>query len=83
MEIRYKASVVKDLKKLNLETKNRILSKIALDLAQDSDQGQELKGKFRGLLKYRVGNYRVIYTKIPEGVLILRIAHRKWVYKGT
>ena len=81
MEIRYKASVSKDLKKLDREDRNRILSKIERDLIQDPDRGEKLKGKFKGLLKYRVGDYRIIYTKIPDGVLILRIGHRRRIYK--
>ncbi|MBC2698101.1 MAG: type II toxin-antitoxin system RelE/ParE family toxin [ANME-2 cluster archaeon] len=43
--------------------------------------GQPVKGQFKGLLKYRVGNYLAIYTKTKSEVLILRIGHRKNVYK--
>ena len=81
MEIRYKASVVKDLKKLDREDRNRILSEIERNLIQDPDRGEKLKGKFKGLLKYRVGDYRIIYTKIPDGTLILRIGHRRRIYE--
>jgi mRNA interferase RelE/StbE len=81
LEIRYKASVAKDLKKIGREDRNRILSKIERDLIQDPDRGEKLKGKFKGLLKYRVGDYRIIYTKIPDGILILRIWHRRRIYE--
>lgn len=81
MEIKYKASVAKDLKNLDREDRDRILSKIECDLIRDPDLGEKLKGKFKGLLKYRVGDYRIIYTKIPDGILILRIGHRKKVYE--
>jgi mRNA interferase RelE/StbE len=40
-----------------------------------------LKGKFSGLRKYRVGEYRVIYVIIEKDVIILRIGDRKEVYK--
>jgi len=40
----------------------------------------ELKGKFAGLRKYRVGDYRVIYAVLDEQVVITRIAHRKQAY---
>ncbi len=33
-----------------------------------------LSGKFTGLRKYRMGNYRVIYSIIDESILILLIA---------
>ena len=81
MEIRYKASVSKDLKKLDREDRNRILSKIERNLIQDPDRGEKLKGKFKGLLKYRVGDYRIIYTKIPNGILILKTGHRRRIYE--
>ena len=81
MEIRYKASVANDIKKLGREERDRILSKIEFDLIQDPDREEKLKGKFKGLLKYRVGKYRIIYTKIPDGILILRIGHRRRIYE--
>ena len=81
MEIRYKASVANDIKKLGREERDRILSKIEFDLIQDPDRGVKLKGKFKGLLKYRVGKYRIIYTKIPDGILILRVGHRRRIYE--
>jgi len=40
-----------------------------------------LKGKFKGMRRMRVGNYRVIYEIIEDVVLVLRIHHRKDVYK--
>ncbi|MCK4768428.1 MAG: type II toxin-antitoxin system mRNA interferase toxin, RelE/StbE family, partial [Desulfobacula sp.] len=45
------------------------------------DELPELKGQFAGLRKYRIGNYRIIYAIIDNSVLILRIQHRKNVYK--
>ncbi|RLG24718.1 hypothetical protein DRN85_07240 [Methanosarcinales archaeon] len=40
-----------------------------------------LSGQFKGLFKYRIGNYRAIYAKTKEGVLVLRIGHRSRIYK--
>ena len=34
------------------------------------------------IFRVRVGDYRIIYTMITDGILILRIAHRKEVYRG-
>ena len=41
-----------------------------------------LKGKYNGKYRKRVGNYRIIYYKEDDIVLItiIRIAHRKEVY---
>jgi len=80
-KILYKASVKHDLKKIpKLEVK-RIINKIESDLEKNPDKGELLKGKFQGLYRYRIGVYRIIYVKTVDGVLVLRISHRKDVYK--
>ena len=59
-----------------------ILEKIQDELSENAPKNPKLKGKFSGLRKYRIGDYRVIYSIIDqETVLILRIAHRKESYK--
>ena len=59
-----------------------IFDKINAELSQNADKYPLLKGKFAGLRKFRVGDYRIIFSIIEtETVLILRIAHRKEVYR--
>ena len=81
-KITFKKSVAKDLKKISHAEADKILKKLSLDLSVNADQFPELQGQFAGLRKYRVGNYRVIYGIIQEEVLVLRIKHRKDVYKN-
>jgi len=80
--ITFKKSVAKDLKKIGHSEAERILKKLTSELSIKADQFPELQGPFAGLRKYRVGNYRVIYAIINESVLILRIQHRKDVYRN-
>lgn len=80
-QITFKSSVWKDLKRLNKNDAARILEKLEHDLAKRPDQYPLLSGKFAGLRKYRVGSYRVIYTVQEDCVLILRIGHRRDVYR--
>ena len=79
-KVRYKASVEKDLNKLDAPAIKKILNKIEKDLGSDSDKGESLKGEFKGLFRYRIGDYRVIYSKTREGILVLRVGHRRDVY---
>jgi len=58
----------------------RIIDKLEKALGPDPDRGIPLRGEFAGLFKLRIGDYRVIYAKTPDGVLVLRIGHRKHVY---
>ena len=81
-KITYKKSVFKDLSKLEKSDAKEILSKIDKELKGNANQYPILKGMFRGMRKFRVGNYRVIYSILNNDVLILRIAHRKEVYKN-
>ena len=79
--ITFKKSVAKDLKKIDRSEADRILKKITSELSKQADEFPELKGQFAGLRKYRIGNYRIIFAIIDDSVLILRIQHRKDVYK--
>ena len=79
--ITFKKSVAKDLKKISSSDANRILKKLATELSVKADQYPELQGQFAGLRKYRVGIYRVIYAIVHDTILIVRIKHRKDVYK--
>ena len=80
-KISYKASVSGDVRRLDKPIARRIISTLEHDLAVNPNAGIPLTGEFRGLFKYRVGDYRVVYAKTPEGVLVLRIRHRKDVYR--
>ena len=75
----------KELRKLDPETQKRLLHWISENLAGEinpRDYGTSLKGRFRGLWRYRVGDYRIVCQIKDEDILILilRIAHRKDVY---
>ncbi|MDY6831107.1 MAG: type II toxin-antitoxin system RelE/ParE family toxin [Thermodesulfobacteriota bacterium] len=78
----YKKSVHRDLKKLSKPEAKRILDLIETELVKKPKSNSVLKGRFAGLRKYRTGDYRVIYALLGQDVLILRIGHRKDVYKS-
>jgi mRNA-degrading endonuclease RelE of RelBE toxin-antitoxin system len=42
-----------------------------------------LTGKFSGLRKFRVGDFRMIFSIIGNTALILRIRHRKEAYRSN
>jgi len=74
-KVEYKASVERDLRRIDKKNVDRILKKIEKVLSENPNKGEPLKGEYKGLYKLRVGNYRAIYSKTKEGVLILRIRH--------
>ena len=79
-KVEYKSSVSRDLKNIDKSQIGRILDKLEQALSENPDAGTPLKGQYRGLYKYRIGDYRVIYAKMGDGVLVLRIGHRGKVY---
>ena len=79
--IAFKKSVARDLKRIDKGQADRILRKIEKELPEKAEVFPILSGKFSGLRKFRVGNYRVIYSIIGDTALILRISHRRQAYR--
>lgn len=77
----YKKSVHRDLKKLSKAVARRVIEQLEKGLSKKPETYPVLKGRFAGLRKYRVGDYRVIYAIIEKDVLVLRIGHRREIYK--
>jgi len=72
----------KEFLKLDVQAQKLVSTKI-LDL-QDGNfsNDKQLKGKHKGKFRKRAGNYRIIYLKENDYLVIsvIRIAHRKEVY---
>ena len=80
--IEFKKPVEKDLRKISAKDTTKILEAIENDLAENGNKQPMLHGEFKGLRKYKVGNFRIIYVILDQTILILRIADRKDVYKN-
>ena len=80
-KIALKKSVSRDLQKIDKDQVKRILRKIEEDLPDKAESFPVLTGKFAGLRKFRVGDYRIIYSLIEDTALILRIRHRRESYR--
>ena len=80
--LQIKESAFKELQRIDKPQRLRIIEAIETLPAQPL-AGKPLKGDLSGLRRLRVGDYRVVYEVIDQQVLILivRIAHRKAVYR--
>lgn len=68
--------------KSNSKMANRVAN--AIDhLSEVPDAGVPLKGELKGLYKYRVGTYRIIYQVKRKKLVItiIDIGHRREVYR--
>ncbi len=82
--VEYAKGIVKDLQGLPSAIRRKALQVIEQQLAHTPTAGIPLTGPYRGLRKYRVGGWRIIY-KIEASrlvIFVLRIRHRKDVYRG-
>ncbi|SFV62517.1 RelE/StbE replicon stabilization toxin [hydrothermal vent metagenome] len=82
----YKIAFDKDAEKefLKLDAQaQKIVSTKILDLQDGKfSNDKQLKGKHKGKFRKRAGNYRIIYLKENDYLVIsvIRIAHKKEVY---
>lgn len=84
--VNYSKRAIKALSKIDPSIRQRLLSFIddTLSGLDDPKQlGKALTGKYKGLWRYRVGNYRLI-CNIEDNeliILVLELGHRKDIYK--
>lgn len=84
--IEFDAAAAKELKKLGNQDQKRILKFLRDRVAAGDDPrrlGTALTGDFAGLWRYRVGDFRLIVS-IDDAVvtvLVLRIGHRREIYR--
>ena len=83
--IDYKASAIRQLKKLDQQAAKRITSYLEVALQKTNDprsSGKALKGISGNQWRYRIGDYRVICNIQDKHltVLVLKLGHRKDIY---
>ncbi len=80
--VAFEKEAEKEFLKLDAKAQKIVANKI-LDLQKGYfGSDKPLKGKYKGKFRKRAGNYRIIYLKEEDLLLILiiRISHRKDVY---
>jgi mRNA interferase RelE/StbE len=86
-ELRFTATAVKHLRKLDRATAVRIADYLEAVAALDDPtvRGKNLTGEYSGIWRYRIGSYRALcdIDKRTLLILTLEISHRSKSYKGT
>jgi len=82
ISIKWDRRALKELKAIARDQHAKIFSAISA-LRENPLQGRALSGKWKGLRRLRVGNYRVIYGFDGQELLIsvIRVGHRREVYR--
>ncbi len=85
-KVAWHEDALEDLRSLDKSRAREIVGKADDYLSEDPlVLGKPLKGIFRGLFRYRCGDYRVIYSidRQEERLVVLTVGHRKDVYRRT
>ncbi len=72
---------LKDLERIDKETQRRIAVKLKEYANNPLIHAKKLVSPKIGEYRLRIGDYRVIFDIEGENIVILRIGHRKSIYK--
>lgn len=77
----YTRTSFKDIKKLDIVAKKRIKRKIEIYSKNPLRYSKKLIDPKIGTYRWRVGNYRIVFDIDRRKIVILRVGHRREIYK--
>jgi len=77
----YTKTAKKDIEKLDIVVKKKIKKKIETFAHKPLFYGKKMIDSAVGTYRWRVGNYRVIFDIDDHKIIILRVGHRREIYK--
>jgi mRNA interferase RelE/StbE len=84
-EVKFSQAAVRSLDKLDQTTKDMIFAwifKNLISIQNPRELGLPLKGKLKGLWRYRIGKYRIL-AEINDRelvILVIDVGHRRNIY---
>ena len=83
MEIIFSERAKKDWNRLERSVQNQLRKKIAfyLENGQPLKFAEKLQVPSLGEYRFRIGDYRMIFDLEGNTILVLRVGHRKEIYK--
>ena len=80
-QLLYTQSAFDDIKKLDTIVKKRIKKKIEEYSSNPKQYAKKLVNAAIGSYRWRIGNYRIVFDIDINKIVILRVGHRKEIYK--
>lgn len=77
----YTKSAVDDIYKLDIVAKKRIKKKLEEYVENPLHFAKRLVHSAIGQYRWRVGNYRVVFDIVDKTIIVLKIGHRREIYK--
>jgi len=83
-EIELSETADRQVRRMDKAIQRRVLDYLQQRVAPADDPhafGKPLTGKYGGLWRYRVGDWRIVCSIEKPRIIVLRIAHRREVYQ--
>ena len=77
----YTQRAVRDIKKLDNTIKRRVGEILLRYKDKPLDYAETLKDSGLGMYRFRIGDYRVIFDIEESDIVVLRVGHRREIYK--
>lgn len=77
----YTKTAAHDIKKLDNIVKKRLKKKIEKYAVDPILYGKKLINNSIGTFRWRIGNYRIVFDIYDDEIVILRVGHRREIYK--
>lgn len=77
----YTKTAFKDIQKLDSVSRKKIKKKIEEYLEKPLFYSKKLINSSLGTYRWRAGNYRIVFDIDKDKIIILRIGHRREIYK--
>lgn len=74
-------NAARDIKKLDKVTQKRLSTKLTAYSISPEAYFRKLTDNKIGSYRWRIGKYRVVFDIVNKNIVILRVRHRKEVYR--
>lgn len=83
MKVEYTKKTIKDLEKITSKIREKIIKKIKLYSKLDNPiaSAKTLRDYSIGEYRFRIDDYRVVFDVKNDTIIVLRIGHRRDIYK--
>lgn len=72
---------IKDLERIDTDSRKRIGEKLSALVDDPFTSTIKLTNPIVGTYRFRIGEYRIVFDIVKNEIVILRIGHRKDIYK--
>ncbi len=81
-KILYTKTAAKDIQKLDTVVKKRLKNKLETYMKDPLFYAKKLTDFSLGTYRWRTGNYRIIFDIDANNIVILRVRHRREIYRN-